>query len=294
MSLDSLIRSVIGIKGNVLDVAPAVTDFDTNLAEATNDHYNGMLLLFVSGACSGQAHIIDDYVGASKNVSFAASDQWTDIPATGDNFLILPDPGAYLKKIFDSIGVVAADLAVPGVDSVANVLERDVIGDKTDTASDDPDVNNVSTMRLVKSLMRAWKCVIPNIDVSLAAIDVALAIDPSAGVPDAANTILDLAITAGTMYKLEDLILKVSSYGTGATMTIKLWQLVNGNVRASYVVTKTVIIPTDYAITEYLSLMDLFGAPHIVGDGIAITAQVDVGNTGALTCTYTFSTARVS
>jgi hypothetical protein len=56
--------------------------------------------------------------------------------------------------------------------------------------------------------------------------------------------------------------------------------------------TKTVVIPTDYPITDYLNLMDLFGKPSIVGAGVAITAVTDVGNTGVLECTYNYSVAK--
>lgn len=183
---------------------------------------------------------------------------------------------------------------VPTADSANNVNTRDVIGNKTDTASEDPDVNNVSLMRLIKSLMRAWKINVPHTDVSLAAIDSVLTTDPSAGAPDAENTILDLAITAGTIYKIEDAILKVSSYGTGTKIIIRLWELLNGTTRAAYVNSKTVEIPTNYQLTTYLNLMDMFGKPTIVGSGIAITVITDAGNTGALTCSYSYSTGRTS
>lgn len=214
--------------------------------------------------------------------------------------------GRFFDKIFGRIGApagasISADIAiidgfhdVPGVDAVANSQMRDAIGGKADTASDDPDVNNLSLMRLLKAMVRSWKCVIPNIDVPLATIDSVLTTTPAAGAPDAENTILDLAITAGTMYKLEDMVLKVSSYGTGTSITVQLWELLNGNVRASYVNTKSAIIPTDHPLAEYLHLVDLFGKPSIVGDGIAVTAITNAGVTGALTCTYTYSTARVS
>jgi hypothetical protein len=154
-------------------------------------------------------------------------------------------------------------------------------------------VNDYSTHT---AAMQAWKCVIPNIDVSLAAIDSVLTTSPAAGAPDAGNTIMDLPITAGLMYKLEDLVLKVSGYGGGATkITIQVWELLNGNARGNYINTVTTIVPDDYAITTYLGLTELFGKkPVVVGDGIAITAITDAGNTGALTCTYTYSTARVS
>lgn len=135
-----------------------------------------------------------------------------------------------------------------------------------------------------------WRVQAP-VSVSLAAIDTTLTNSPPTAAPDAENTILDLAITSKTLYKISDLLLKVSSYGTGASITIKVWRLLNGSVRAQYVTAKTIIVPTDYAITEYLSLADLCGAPTLEGEGIVITAQTDVGNTGALTCTYVYEKA---
>jgi len=88
--IKALVNSGIAASGAVNDAGAAITDFDTNLTEATNDHYNGMVMMFISGANAGQSHIIDDYIGASKNVSFATGDQWTDVPVTGDVFVILP------------------------------------------------------------------------------------------------------------------------------------------------------------------------------------------------------------
>jgi len=99
--IDRLIQAGIAASGTVADAGATAVDFDTSLTEVTNNHYNGQLLLFISGVCAGQAHQIDVYTGATKNVSFATSDQWTDAPGNGDSFVILPSPGAYLKKIFD-------------------------------------------------------------------------------------------------------------------------------------------------------------------------------------------------
>ena len=104
------------ISGSVSDVDPAVTDFDTDLTEVTNDHYNGMLLMFVDGVDVGQAHVIDDYDGTNKNCVFSAEDRWTDAPGNGDNFVILPDIGMMAKGIYTRLGTpagasIAADIA---------------------------------------------------------------------------------------------------------------------------------------------------------------------------------------
>lgn len=76
----------------VSDAGATATDFDTGLAEATDDFWNGALLVFVGGALAGQGRIINDYVGATKNVSF--TNGFTAAPANFDNFVIVAAAGA--------------------------------------------------------------------------------------------------------------------------------------------------------------------------------------------------------
>lgn len=109
-----LITDALGlqyVEGSVSDAGPAVTDFDTDLTETTDDHYNGCVLLFIEGACLGQAHVINDYDGAAKNVSFSAEDRWTDAPGNGDNFVIIPDVGMMAKAIYSRLGAPAATVS---------------------------------------------------------------------------------------------------------------------------------------------------------------------------------------
>lgn len=258
-------------------IADAGSDTNTLLDAVRTegaDYWIGSTVLMLSDNNLGLTRAVVDSAAGSLEVRAA----FPNAIAAGDVYAILTE--------YHEI--------VPAGDSTENYQPRDVIGNKTDTASDDADSAENSLVRYNKSLMRTWKCVIPNIDISLAAIDSAMATDPSAGVPDVENTIMDLAITTGTMYRLEDLVLKIGGYGTGTQITVQLWELLNGNLRANYVVTRTCIIPTDYPITTYLSMQELFGKTVIGGDGIAVTAITDAGVTGALTCTYTYSTARVS
>lgn len=119
-----LMDAGIAISGEVDDAGAAITDFNTNLAEVTNNHYNNMLMLMLTGANAGQSHHIQTYTGAGGNCAFAAGDQWTDVPVTGNVFVILPA----------SMGFLLAGLAVPAVDVATNILERDVIGNKGDVA----------------------------------------------------------------------------------------------------------------------------------------------------------------
>jgi hypothetical protein len=64
----------------------AIGAFTTNLTEATNDHYIGRQVVFVSGVLSGQATNITDYDGTTKTLTVA---DMTDAPANLDYFVIV-------------------------------------------------------------------------------------------------------------------------------------------------------------------------------------------------------------
>lgn len=68
------------------DPDPLATAFETNLTEASNDHYNGAFLVFTSGALLGQSRKISGYVGATKIITTSA---FTEAPTAGDTFMIL-------------------------------------------------------------------------------------------------------------------------------------------------------------------------------------------------------------
>ena len=75
--------------GAVADASPAATSFDTNLTEATDDHYNGAFLVFTSGANAGKRPLpISDYNGTTKVIAFA-SPGWAEAPADTDTFVII-------------------------------------------------------------------------------------------------------------------------------------------------------------------------------------------------------------
>lgn len=70
----------------VNDASATTTSFVTDLTEATDDHYNGRIIVFTTGALAGQATDITDYTGSSKTVTVTAL---TEAPADGDEFVIL-------------------------------------------------------------------------------------------------------------------------------------------------------------------------------------------------------------
>lgn len=83
---------IAGLISETFDTGLAVagtlstTRMTTDLAEATDNHYNGRLVLWTSGALRSQARAIKDYQGSNKMLSYAAS---TEAPAAGDAFVIV-------------------------------------------------------------------------------------------------------------------------------------------------------------------------------------------------------------
>lgn len=90
-----LVRLPEVVTGTVNDAGPAVGDFDGDAGlSATNDFYNGCVLVFTDGTNAGIARKISDYVGASKNFAFTGTGEdadapWVTAPANGDAFKIL-------------------------------------------------------------------------------------------------------------------------------------------------------------------------------------------------------------
>lgn len=143
--LAKIFASGVAIAGTVDDVAPAAADFDTDLTEATNEHYRGMFLMFLDGDCIGQGHTIDSYTGATKNMSFAAGDVFTDAPADGDSFVILPAEGRLLQlalaALVGATGQFNEQADVPITINAINASETDVF-----------DLNAATTRYIVRSL----------------------------------------------------------------------------------------------------------------------------------------------
>lgn len=64
----------------------STTQMTTTLTEATNDHYNGRVIIWTSGVLQDQATDITDYDGPSKMLTYTAV---TEAPTAGDTFVIV-------------------------------------------------------------------------------------------------------------------------------------------------------------------------------------------------------------
>lgn len=84
----NLYRAANGIVvGQAATGTLSTTQMTTGLSEATDDHYNGRIVVWVSGVLAGQAATITNYVGSSKMIEYSAG--ITEAPSNGDYFVIV-------------------------------------------------------------------------------------------------------------------------------------------------------------------------------------------------------------
>lgn len=84
---DNLEAGALGIvSSSALTGTLTTTAMTTNLTEATNDHYNGRVIVWTSGVLAGEAREILDYDGATKKLTYSTT---TDAPSNGDSFVIV-------------------------------------------------------------------------------------------------------------------------------------------------------------------------------------------------------------
>jgi hypothetical protein len=85
---DNLEASALGITvGAVNDGSATTTAFAADgFTEATDDHFNGRIVVFTSGALAGQATDITDYAGGTQTITVTAL---TEPPSDNDTFVIV-------------------------------------------------------------------------------------------------------------------------------------------------------------------------------------------------------------
>jgi hypothetical protein len=90
--LEAMMRAIYDpTGGNTFDVddsafAPTTTSFETTNGDSTNDHYNNMTILWVTGALRGSKYDVSDYVGATARWTVPTM---TDTPSDGDTFILI-------------------------------------------------------------------------------------------------------------------------------------------------------------------------------------------------------------
>ena len=82
---DNLEAGAEGLVNSTCAAGSSTTSIATNLTEATDDHYNGRVITFISGAVAGQSTDITDYNGTTKRLTVTAL---TEAPADTDEFVI--------------------------------------------------------------------------------------------------------------------------------------------------------------------------------------------------------------
>lgn len=100
-NVDDLVAATIAASGVVeTSGSNSSTQVQTNLAEASDDHYDVMTILFTSGAEAGQSRLITGYAGATGTVSWNAALIGT--PADDVTFVILA-AGTTADAVWDEL-----------------------------------------------------------------------------------------------------------------------------------------------------------------------------------------------
>ena len=74
-------------ESSVNDASATTTSFVTALTSSVDDFYNDKVIVFTSGALTGQSRVIANYVGATKTMTM--DEPLTSAPANADEFIIL-------------------------------------------------------------------------------------------------------------------------------------------------------------------------------------------------------------
>ena len=83
---DRLEASALGITTGSCEATPSTTSIQTDLAETTDSFYNNRVIVFTSGAASGQARVINSYTGSTGTIGVTALEV---APSASDTFVIV-------------------------------------------------------------------------------------------------------------------------------------------------------------------------------------------------------------
>lgn len=132
--------------GSIDDANPAAGDFDgdQNLSDQ-DDFYNGYYVRFESGPLAGEARLVTDYVGNSRNLQFGTA--FSADPNNGDTFEILePEEGeAYIFR-FDGTEWFEQEKLVSSDSALLDMFGRGVTVDAGTVLVGAPNANDYGTV----------------------------------------------------------------------------------------------------------------------------------------------------
>lgn len=139
----------VGVAGVIEDsTGNTTTMVQTNFSEATDDHYNGGLVVFLDGTEANQSRRITDYDGGNGYIVFTPA--LTGTPASGDSLRIIPwadvddggtGPFAYTLLSVDTLSGAAVDTLVG---SVKVLMTNDGTGETTGPVTTDASTASIS------------------------------------------------------------------------------------------------------------------------------------------------------
>jgi len=192
----------------------------------SNDFITNCIILLDSGVAIGEkqgAAAFNPLTGQiTVNPAFSAQ------ITAGTAFYVLTQ-----QAVAAAIAVILAALGVPGIDAAVNLLMRDVVGNKADTA--------IAANDNVSSVMRYLKGILPQVMKLLGAAPVVGQVvgapaqwQGGAGTSGEVGSDLVTLGGAGVRNKLHSLLVNISALTPGATITVKMFMLVNGAERKVY------------------------------------------------------------
>jgi len=119
-------EGIISVESAINDASATTTSFVTDLTEATDDHYNGKTLTFISGNLSNQSRVVSDYNGTTKTLTF--DEAFTEAPADNDEFIILTPHSHTVTEIKEAVRTEMDSNSTKLADIVADTAEIGTAG----------------------------------------------------------------------------------------------------------------------------------------------------------------------
>jgi hypothetical protein len=214
-SLAKLVRQggdLVQIDGQVSDVSPSTTNFDTNLTQA-DTYFDDAVLIFANGSANaGIGRPVSDYLNANGNFSFNAPDDWPVTPVNGDDFVIYANHVHPISQIQSGLATEAKqDALITTVGAAGAGLT---------------DLGGMSTAMKAEILAEAVKVLTTQMTEDYAADGVAPNITQ-------AVMLIQQILTDFTITGTSNVVKKIDGSTTAATMTLNDAASPTGSTRAS-------------------------------------------------------------